>query len=88
MSKTFSFGSKGHAMYMCSPNEIQKIFLSTQNGTSNLTEMLAEFFDPKILNPPAPKPNFIKSIFNSSTPLDREELCMIHFFESFNYSWF
>lgn len=75
MSRTFTFGTMGHAMFMCSPNEIQKTFLSTPNGTNNLTEMLAEFFDPKILNPPAPKPNLFKSLFNSSTPLDREELC-------------
>ena len=75
MSKTFSFGSKGHALYMCSPSEIQKIYLSTANGNTNLTEMLSEFFDPKIVSPPPPKANLFKSLFNSNTPLDREELC-------------
>jgi hypothetical protein len=59
---------------MCSPTEIQKIYLSTSNGSTNLSEMLCEFFDPKIISPPPPKPNIFKSLF-SVTPLDREELC-------------
>ena len=74
ISKTFAFGSKGHALYMCSPSELQKVYLSTSSGSSNLTEMLPELFDPKIVSPPPPKPNIFKSIF-SVTPLDREELC-------------
>jgi syntaxin-binding protein 5 len=74
MSKTFSFGSKGHAMFMCSPSEIQKVYLSTVNGSSNLADMLSEFFDPRVVSPPAPKPNLFKSLFKSQDTLDREEL--------------
>lgn len=74
--RTFAFGGNGHAVYMCSPSEIQKIYLSTasEQGHVNLTDMLPEFFDPKVVTPVAPKPNLFKSLF-SSTPFDREELC-------------
>lgn len=58
---------------MCSPSEIQKIFLSTQ-GVQNLNEILPELFDPKIITPNAPKPNLFKSLF-SNAPMDRELLC-------------
>jgi hypothetical protein len=64
---------------MCSPSEIQKIYLSASTeGALNLTEMLSEFFDPKIVTPQAPKGNLFKSLF-SSTPFDREELCKFEF---------
>ena len=82
--RTFhSFGSKGHALFMCSPSEVQKFCLSTPNGCSNLTDMLSELFDPKVVCPPPPKPNIFKSLFATS-PLDREELCN-YFFISFIY---
>lgn len=72
--RTFCFANKGHALFMFSPSEIQKVYLSTTLGASCLTEMLSEFFDPKVVTPPPPKPNLFKSLF-SSTPFDREELC-------------
>jgi PIN domain nuclease of toxin-antitoxin system len=59
---------------MCSPNEIQKLYLSNAVGSVNLTEMACELFDPKVVTPQQPKPNIFKSIF-SVTPFDREELC-------------
>jgi syntaxin-binding protein 5 len=73
--RTFAFGGNGHAIFMCSPSEIQKTYLSASTeGALNLTDMLSEFFDPKIVTPQAPKGNLFKSLF-SSTPFDREELC-------------
>ncbi|CAF0873638.1 unnamed protein product [Brachionus calyciflorus] len=71
--KTFSFSSKGHSLFMCSPSEIQKLYLSTPIGCSSLTDMLSEFFDPKVPCPVQPKPNIFKSLFSNS-PVDREEL--------------
>ena len=61
---------------MCSNSEIQKCYLATSSATTNLTEMLPELFDAKIVLPPAPKPSIFKSIF-SNTPVDREELCKL-----------
>lgn len=87
--KTFTFGQRGHAIYMSSPSELQKILLTNANGTNNLTEMLCELFDPKVPSPPPPKPSILKSISSAfgSAPTDREELCMSAFFyESHIYS--
>lgn len=53
---------------------MQKLYLSNNAGSANLTEMIAELFDPKVVTPLQPKPNLFKSIF-SVTPFDREELC-------------
>ncbi|RNA10954.1 syntaxin-binding 5-like isoform X1 [Brachionus plicatilis] len=71
--RTFAFGTKGHSLFMCSPSEIQKLYLSTPIGSSCLTDMLSEFFDPKVICPAPPKPNLFKSLFTTS-PVDREEL--------------
>ena len=76
INKTFSIGTKGHSLFMCSASEIQKCYLATSNSATNLTEMLPELFNPKIVLPPAPKPSIFKSIF-SNTPVDREELCKL-----------
>ena len=67
---------------MCSPNEMQKLYLSNNAGSANLTEMIAELFDPKVVTPQQPKPNLFKSIF-SVTPFDREELCKWFFDKEF-----
>ena len=85
ISKTFAFGTKGHSAYMCNPSELQKIYLSNNTGSSNLTDMLPELFNPKVVSPPPPKTNIFKSIF-SVTPLDREELCEI-LFNTVNTRW-
>jgi hypothetical protein len=62
---------------MCSPSEIQKFFLSTQQ-LQHFSEILPELFDPKILTPNAPKPNLFKSLF-SNAPMDRELLCKLNY---------
>ena len=72
--RTFTFGTRGHAMFMSSPTELQKVLMTNANGTSMLTEMLCELFDPKVQSPPPPKPSIFKSLFGQ-TPTDREELC-------------
>lgn len=59
---------------MSSPSELQKLIVTTVNENYNLTEMLPELFDPKVVTPTAPKPSLFKTIF-STTPLDREQLC-------------
>lgn len=76
ISKTFTFGSKGHAFYMSSAFEMQKLFISSSSNNFNLSDMLSELFDPKIVTPPVPKTNIFKTIFSNANQaqLDREEL--------------
>ena len=61
---------------MPTPSELQKIIITTISENYNLTELLPELFDPKIATPTAPKPGIFKTIF-SSTPFDRDQLCMV-----------
>ncbi|BFZ24771.1 hypothetical protein BsWGS_27811 [Bradybaena similaris] len=73
VARTFSFSNNGHAMYLCSPTEIQKITYSAEIS-ENLNEMLGELFLPKD-TPEAPKQGFLKSLFGGGmATLDREEL--------------
>ncbi|XP_033741004.1 syntaxin-binding protein 5-like isoform X3 [Pecten maximus] len=73
IARTFGFSSNGHACYLCSPTEIQKISFSA-DISDNLNEMLADLFLP-CETPEAPKQGFLKSLFGGGTStLDREEL--------------
>ncbi|OWF48268.1 Syntaxin-binding protein 5 [Mizuhopecten yessoensis] len=73
IARTFGFSSNGHACYLCSPTEIQKISFSA-DISDNLNEMMADLFLP-CETPEAPKQGFLKSLFGGGTStLDREEL--------------
>ncbi|XP_056015681.1 syntaxin-binding protein 5-like isoform X10 [Ostrea edulis] len=73
IARTFCFSSNGHASYLCSATEIQKITFSA-DLSDNLNEMLGELFKP-CDTPDAPKQGFFKNWFGSGqTTLDREEL--------------
>ncbi|ELU03639.1 hypothetical protein CAPTEDRAFT_91323 [Capitella teleta] len=73
IAKTFCFSNNGHALYFCSPSEVQKITLSAEI-CDTLSEMLGELFLP-CDTPEAPKQSFFKNLFGpSSNTLDREEL--------------
>ncbi|CAG5115214.1 unnamed protein product, partial [Candidula unifasciata] len=73
LARTFCFSNNGHAMYLCSPTEIQKITYSAEIS-ENLNEMLGELFLPKD-TPEAPKQGFLKTLFGGGmATLDREEL--------------
>ena len=57
---------------------MQKLYLSSNSSSINLSDMLSELFNPKKITPEKPKTNIFKTIFSSSTnqnQLDREELC-------------
>lgn len=75
---------------MSTPSELQKGVISILNNDNlNITEMLPELFNPKILTPEVPKPSLFKTIF-SSTPLDRELLCkheLFFFFQKHVHSF-
>ncbi|XP_059142001.1 syntaxin-binding protein 5-like isoform X3 [Physella acuta] len=73
VARTFCFSNNGHAMFLCSPSEIQKITYSAEIS-DNLREMLGELFLPKD-TPEPPKQGFLKTLFGGGvTTLDREEL--------------
>ncbi|KAL4233705.1 Syntaxin-binding protein 5 [Mactra antiquata] len=73
VARTFCFSNHGHAMYMCSPTELQKITYSAEI-CDNLNEMLGELFLPTE-TPEAPKQSFFKNLFTGGpSTLDREEL--------------
>lgn len=73
IARTFCFSSNGHACYMCSPTEVQKITLSA-DLSENLNEMLGDLFMASD-TPDAPKQGFFKNLFGGGTSsLDREEL--------------
>ncbi|GFN93733.1 syntaxin-binding protein 5 [Plakobranchus ocellatus] len=73
VARTFCFSNTGHAMFLCSHTEIQKITYSAEIS-ENLNEMLGELFLPKE-TPEAPKQGFLKSLFGGGvSTLDREEL--------------
>ncbi|XP_053396743.1 syntaxin-binding protein 5-like isoform X2 [Mercenaria mercenaria] len=73
VARTFCFSNHGHAMYMCSPTELQKITYSA-DFCDNLNEMLGELFLPTE-TPDAPKQSFFKNLFGGGpSALDREEL--------------
>ncbi|CAL1539880.1 unnamed protein product [Lymnaea stagnalis] len=73
VARTFCFSNNGHAMFLCSPSEIQKITYSAEIS-ENLNEMLGELFLPKE-TPEPPKQGFLKTLFGGGvTTLDREEL--------------
>ncbi|XP_069133314.1 syntaxin-binding protein 5-like isoform X2 [Argopecten irradians] len=73
IARTFGFSSNGHACYLCSPTEIQKLSFSA-DISDNLNEMLADLFLP-CETPEAPKQGFLRSLFGGgASTLDREEL--------------
>ncbi|KAK3089384.1 hypothetical protein FSP39_003169 [Pinctada imbricata] len=73
IARTFCFSSNGHACYLPSPTEIQKITFSA-DISDNLNEMLGDLFLP-CETPEAPKQGFFKNWFGSTpSQLDREEL--------------
>ncbi|BFZ09853.1 hypothetical protein BsWGS_12892 [Bradybaena similaris] len=73
VARTFCFSNSGHAMFMCSPTEIQKITYSAEIAET-LNEMLGDLYIPNEL-PEAPKQSFLKSLFSTAAAtLDREEL--------------
>ncbi|XP_055888508.1 syntaxin-binding protein 5-like isoform X1 [Biomphalaria glabrata] len=73
VARTFCFSNNGHAMFLCSPSEIQKITYSSEI-TENLNEMLGELYLHKE-TPEPPKQGFLKTLFGGGvTTLDREEL--------------
>ncbi|XP_052807591.1 syntaxin-binding protein 5-like isoform X10 [Mya arenaria] len=73
VARTFCFSNIGHAMYMCSPTELQKITYSAE-FCDNLSEMLGELFLP-METPEPPKQGFFKNLFGGGpSMLDREEL--------------
>nr|XP_022292231.1 syntaxin-binding protein 5-like isoform X2 [Crassostrea virginica] len=73
IARTFCFSSNGHASYLCSATEIQKITFSA-DMSDNLNEMLGELFKP-CETPEPPKQGFFKNWFSAGhSQLDREEL--------------
>ncbi|KAL3882515.1 hypothetical protein ACJMK2_028851 [Sinanodonta woodiana] len=73
IARTFCFSNHGHALYMCSPTEMQKLTYSAAL-CDNLGEMLGDLFL-AVVTPEAPKQNFFKNLFSGgSNTLDREEL--------------
>jgi len=74
VTQTFCFSLNCHALYFCSPSEIQKLTLSAEVSES-LSEMAGELFLPSDM-PEAPKQGFLKTLFNVGTAsdIDREEL--------------
>ncbi|CAG2201605.1 SRO7_77 [Mytilus edulis] len=79
IARTFSFSSNGHASYLCSPTEIQKISFSA-DLSDNLNEMLGDLFVATCETPEAPKQGFFKNLFGGGNSiLDREDLCMFCF---------
>ncbi|XP_071135149.1 syntaxin-binding protein 5-like isoform X6 [Mytilus edulis] len=74
IARTFSFSSNGHASYLCSPTEIQKISFSA-DLSDNLNEMLGDLFVATCETPEAPKQGFFKNLFGGGNSiLDREDL--------------
>lgn len=73
VAKTFCFSNNGHALYFCSPTEVQKITLSADICES-LNEMLGELFLPHE-TPEPPKQSFFNNLFGGGAKtVDREEL--------------
>ncbi|KAK7471573.1 hypothetical protein BaRGS_00035801 [Batillaria attramentaria] len=73
VARTFCFSNSGHALFLCSPTEVQKITYSADIA-ENLSEMLGDLFLP-CETPEAPKQGFFKNLFGGGTAnLDREEL--------------
>ncbi|XP_076466115.1 syntaxin-binding protein 5-like [Babylonia areolata] len=73
LARTFCFSNNGHALFLCSPTEVQKITYSAEIA-ENLSEMLGDLFLP-CDTPEAPKQGFFKNLFGGGTSnLDREEL--------------
>ena len=55
---------------MSTPSELQKGVISILNNDNlNITEMLPELFNPKILTPEVPKPSLFKTIFRDSVKI-------------------
>lgn len=73
IARTFCFTHQGHALYMSSPTELQKVTFSA-DFCDNLNEMLGDLFLP-CEAPEAPKQGFFKNLFGGGqSTLDREEL--------------
>ncbi|CAB1335544.1 unnamed protein product, partial [Coregonus sp. 'balchen'] len=67
------FCANGHALYLTSPTEIQRITYS-QETCDNLQEMMGELFTP-LETPEAPNRGFFKGLFGGGAQsLDREDL--------------
>ena len=74
--RTFIFSYNGHALYMSSPSEIQKISLA-ENMIYELKDMIGEYFTPELENPEPPRLSFFRGLFSggaTTSTLDREEL--------------
>jgi len=73
VARTLDFGNHGHAVYMCTATEMQKITVSADMCRQQ-ADMLCEPFIVKE-NPEAPKQSFLKNLFGSGpSVLDRQEL--------------
>lgn len=73
VARTFCFSNNGHAMYLCTPTELQKITYSAEQR-QNLNEMLGDLFLP-CETPEAPRQGFFKNLFGGGpVTVDREEL--------------
>ncbi|XP_041353857.1 syntaxin-binding protein 5-like isoform X2 [Gigantopelta aegis] len=73
MARTFNFSNNGHAMFLCSPTELQKITYSA-DISETLNDMLGDLFL-ACDTPEAPKQSFFKNLFSGGQAIfDREEL--------------
>ncbi|XP_071113154.1 syntaxin-binding protein 5-like isoform X4 [Haliotis cracherodii] len=73
VARTFCFSNSGHALYLCSPTEVQKITYSA-DISETLNDMLGDLFL-ACETPDAPKQGFFKNLFSGGpSTLDREEL--------------
>ncbi|CAF1035478.1 unnamed protein product [Rotaria sp. Silwood1] len=73
VATTCTFTDRGHAFFMCSPTEIQKLSIAS-DVKEQVNEMICELYDPSIAMPEAPKQNFFAKIFASNSFIDSEEL--------------
>lgn len=73
IARTFQISNNGHALYMCSPTEIQKLTYCSEL-CDNITDMLCDLFH-AVETPEAPKQGFFKGLFGGTVgTLDRAEL--------------
>uniref|UniRef100_A0A1I8ICF8 Lgl_C domain-containing protein n=1 Tax=Macrostomum lignano TaxID=282301 RepID=A0A1I8ICF8_9PLAT len=77
-SRTFQCSNHGHAVYFCSPSEVQKITICS-DICNDLNDMLADLYTPCDLPEPPKKSLFEKfgqNLFGSASaaPVDREQI--------------